>query len=77
MSNKIEFTKEALLHNSKIIKSANKAYINKLDLLFEELKKHPTSGSGNPEKPKHHLSGYGIRRRKKKNVSFTKLSNNL
>lgn len=58
MSYKIEFTKQALLHIRKIIKSGNKADINKLDLLIEELKTHPTSGSGNPEQLKHHLSGY-------------------
>lgn len=40
----------------------NKSIANKLKRLFEELVKHPTSGTGKPEKLKNNLSGCWSRR---------------
>lgn len=43
-------------------KSGNKAVINKLVALLEELAKHPYTGTGKPELLKHSLAGYWSRR---------------
>lgn len=44
------------------IKSGNKALLKKIFSLFEELKQHPYSGIGKPEKLKYDLSGKWSRR---------------
>ncbi len=43
-------------------KSGNKAVLNKLLLLLEEMTLHPFSGTGKPEPLKHQLSGMWSRR---------------
>ena len=40
----------------------NKAIINKITRLFEELKQHPDTGTGQPEPLRGDLSGYWSRR---------------
>lgn len=44
------------------IKSGNKALLKKIFPLFEELKQHPYSGIGKPERLKYELSGKWSRR---------------
>jgi toxin YoeB len=43
-------------------KSGNKALVQKITLLLEELTEYPFSGTGKPEPLKHNLSGYWSRR---------------
>ncbi len=66
MSYKIAFKKDALIHIKRITKSGNKSDIIKLNSLIEELRIHPTYGTGNPEQLKHELSGFWSRRINKK-----------
>ena len=40
--------------------------IKKIDKIVKELNEHPHTGTGNPEKLKHDLSGYWSRRLNKK-----------
>lgn len=54
----IAFKKKALDDIKKIKSSGRKIDLNKLNLIFEELKIHPKTGIGNPEPLKHHLSGF-------------------
>ncbi|MEN6454790.1 MAG: Txe/YoeB family addiction module toxin [Prolixibacteraceae bacterium] len=44
------------------IKSGSKALLKKIFSLFEELKQHPYSGIGKPERLKYELSGKWSRR---------------
>ncbi|MBK7505368.1 MAG: Txe/YoeB family addiction module toxin [Bacteroidetes bacterium] len=43
-------------------KSGNKAVVNKITLLLEELTEHPFSGTGKPEQLKYELAGLWSRR---------------
>ena len=43
-------------------KSGNKAVVNKIALLLEELTEHPFTGTGKPELLKHSLAGCWSRR---------------
>ena len=45
-----------------IKKSGNTASIKKILKILNELKEHPSSGSGNPEELKYDLSGFWSRR---------------
>lgn len=42
--------------------SGNKAVVNKITLLLEELTQHPFTGTGKPEPLKHSLAGFWSRR---------------
>lgn len=43
-------------------KSGNKAIMNKISALIEDIQKHPFEGIGKPEQLKHQLSGKWSRR---------------
>lgn len=58
---KIEFTKEAIKDASRLRKSDMQSY-KKLDKLINELKEHPTTGTGQVEQLKGSLLGYWSRR---------------
>jgi len=47
--------------------SGNKATYTKAIALIEEIKEHPTTGTGQPEQLKYDLAGYWSRRIDKKN----------
>lgn len=47
--------------------SGNKTAYSKVNSLIDELKEHPTTGTGQPEQLKYDLSGYWSRRIDKKN----------
>jgi toxin YoeB len=49
----IEFTVEALEDIQKLKKTGNKAILNKFFTLIRELKEHPETGTGKPERLKH------------------------
>ncbi|MDR0367728.1 MAG: Txe/YoeB family addiction module toxin [Bacteroidales bacterium] len=48
-------------------KSGNKQVQKKIEVLLQDILKHPDSGLGQPEKLKHELAGYSSRRIDKKN----------
>ena len=58
----IDFSKQACEDIESLKKSGNKAVLNKLLVLLEELASHPFEGIGKPEQLKYGLSGYWSRR---------------
>ena len=62
MSYRIVFTKEAEKDIDFHRKSGNKAILKKINALFEELAKHPFTGTGKPEALKYDLAGLWSRR---------------
>jgi toxin YoeB len=54
MSYDIELTPEAEKDIEKHKKSGDKKILVKIDKLFDELRAHPMSGTGKPEKLKHY-----------------------
>ena len=53
----IDFTEQANEDIERHKKVGNKAILNKIFALMNELENHPTSGTGKPEMLKHHLAG--------------------
>ncbi|MBP6385460.1 MAG: Txe/YoeB family addiction module toxin [Pseudarcicella sp.] len=62
MSYHLDFTDKANEDIAAHKKSGNKAVLNKLLVLFEELAEHPFTGTGKPEPLKHSLAGCWSRR---------------
>lgn len=62
MTYHLDFTDTAKQDIADHQKSGNKAVLNKLLSLLEELSEHPFSGTGKPEPLKHSLSGTWSRR---------------
>ena len=62
----LTFKKKAIDDIKKIKSSGRKIDLEKLYTIIEELQKHPTTGTGNPEPLKHNLSGFWSRRINKK-----------
>lgn len=58
----LDFTDKAIEDISAHQKAGNKAVLNKLLRLLEELAEHPLNGKGKPELLKHRLSGIRSRR---------------
>ncbi|MCB9310030.1 MAG: Txe/YoeB family addiction module toxin [Lewinellaceae bacterium] len=58
----LRFSDTAIKHIKQHKNFGNKAVIDKITLLFEELTKHPFIGTGKPEPLKHNLAGYWSRR---------------
>lgn len=54
MSYEIEITDEANADIEKHKKSGDKKLLLKIDKLLDELREHPTTGTGKPEKLKHY-----------------------
>jgi len=54
MSYLIELTEEAISDIEKHKKSGDKKVLIKIDKLLNELREHPTTGTGKPEKLKHY-----------------------
>lgn len=63
----LKITDTAKKHLEKLHASGNKALINRIERIFEELSLHPYDGIGKPEALKHNLSGYWSRRIDDKN----------
>ncbi|MDR9401527.1 MAG: hypothetical protein RI558_08925 [Psychroflexus sp.] len=53
MKYKVIFTGKALKETKKLSKTGRKSDVRKLEQILEELKIHPTTGTGNPEQLKH------------------------
>ena len=62
MSYDIEFTPKAEQHLKEWRQSGQTKVLNKITKLLEELKEHPTTGTGQVEKLKGNYSGYWSRR---------------
>ena len=58
----IDFSSKAKTDLNFWIKSGNKAMLNKIYSLIEDIQLHPFEGIGKPEPLKHNLSGYWSRR---------------
>ena len=50
----IELTEDAIADIEKFKKSGDIKTLRKIDQLFNELRNHPTNGTGKPEKLKHY-----------------------
>lgn len=59
---RIRLSPLAELQYEEWIRSGQKSVLRKLAGLFDELERHPTSGTGKPEKLKGDLQGYWSRR---------------
>jgi toxin YoeB len=57
MSYLVKITTEALEDIEKLKKSGDKASLKKLNNLIDELREHPETGTGKPEKLKYSFSG--------------------
>lgn len=57
----LEFSPRALEDLEKIKKSGNKAILNKLRTILQELMEHPLTGSGKPEKLRYRDNVYSRR----------------
>jgi toxin YoeB len=66
MNFEIVFTSEALEDIEKLKKTGNKILVKKLFALFQELKVHPETGTGKPEKLKYYHQNTWSRRIDKK-----------
>jgi len=62
MSYVIEFTDKALAHIEILKKSGNIVVTKKLRPLLDDLREHPETGTGKPEKLKYYYNGYWSRR---------------
>jgi len=58
----IDYTDDAETDILKLQKSGDKKLFKKLHLLIAELKKHPTTGTGKPERLKHYAEPTWSRR---------------
>jgi toxin YoeB len=58
----LDFSKQAISDIDFHKKSGNRAVLQKLYILLNELTKHPFEGTGKPESMKHNLSGCWSRR---------------
>ena len=66
MSYVLEFSDHALEDIEKHKKAGDQSVLRKLLRLFNELREHPMTGTGQPEKLKHELAGLYSRRINKK-----------
>jgi toxin YoeB len=73
----LEFSKIALEDLEKHKKSGDQATLKKLRKLLNELREHPLSGTGKPEKLKHELAGYYSRRINKKHRLVYGINENI
>jgi len=62
MNYKLRFTTNAIKDIQLHKKSGDKKLLQKIEVLLEELRVHPRSGTGQPEQLKHELRGLFSRR---------------
>jgi len=58
----LRITPEAVNDIKRHKKSGDKKLLQKIEILLEELREHPETGTGRPEKLKHDLEGFYSRR---------------
>ncbi len=66
MSYSLRLTPDAINDIQRHKKSGDKKLLHKIGVLLEELKEHPRTGTGQPQKLKHDLEGFYSRRINKK-----------
>lgn len=66
MSYTLRLTPDVVKDIKRLKKSGDKKLLQKLAGLLDELREHPTTGTGQPEKLKHNLEGFWSRRINKK-----------
>ena len=76
MSYQLHFTDKAVDDINSHKKSGNKAVLNKLLKLLEEITDHPFTGTGKPEALKHELTGCWSRRINKEHRLVYEVSEN-
>jgi len=74
---KLRFTTNALRDIQRHKKSGEKKLLKKLAVLLEELREHPATGTGQPEKLKHKLEGLYSRRINKKHRLVYSIDENI
>ena len=74
---KLHITDLALEQLEEFRKTGNKPMLAKIQKLFDELKKHPQTGTGKPEQLKGELSGFYSRRIDHKNRMIYKIINDV
>ena len=62
MSYKLRFTSDSIKDIEYHKKSGEKKLLQKIEVLLEELRVHPKTGTGQPEKLKYDLEGFYSRR---------------
>lgn len=62
MNYTLRFSKTSLEDIERHKKSGDKATVKKIEKLLNEIKKHPTTGLGQPKKLRHDLAGLYSRR---------------
>ena len=62
MRYKLRFTSDAVKDIERHKKSGDKKLLQKIEILLEELRVHPKTGTGQPEKLKYDLEGLYSRR---------------
>jgi len=77
MSYVLEFSENALKDIENHKKSGDKSVIKKIQRLLNELKEHPITGTGQPEKLKHDLAGLYSRRINKKHRLVYSIDNEI
>lgn len=73
----IKIEKEAQKDLDKHFKAGNKSNINKISKIILELSVHPESGTGQPERLKHELTGFWSRRINSKDRLIYKIDENI
>jgi toxin YoeB len=73
MGYKIEYLPDAQKHLLDYKKAGNKLALAKIKRIENDLKIHPETGIGKPEKLKHNLSGFWSREITKKNRMIYKI----
>jgi len=74
---KIRLTKEAIKDIKKHKKSGDKKLLQKIGVLLEELREHPRTGTGQPEKLKHDFEEFYSRRINKKHRLIYKIEDRI
>ena len=74
---KIKYASEADEDIAFYRKSGNAAQIKKIARIVEELREHPETGTGKPEKLKHKYSGFWSRRIDSKNRMIYRIEDEI
>lgn len=77
MNYTLEFSDNALEDIEKHKKLGDQSVLKKLQRIFNELREHPTVGTGQPEKLKHNLAGLYFRRINKKHRLVYSINNKM
>jgi toxin YoeB len=73
----VDISPKAEEHILSYKKAGNKIALARIERIVEELKVHPETGIGKPEKKKHNYSGYWSREIDKKNRMIYEINKNV